>query len=266
MLSFVPVALLVCFRDTRNKSLLFYSNARTQSNSDIFLGFSWNSKKSQEEISSQYCSYFTSPFMWLKWAVLSISGLCPYTEDHVIHTKYKDSVSRHHTNFVFRHAMKLVKVPCLKNMFSLLPNLFQLPWKVKGLLTLVWEGEEMGSWFWSCLVIGVFRMLSLFPSAGRDHKGILLSYNCLKPEVRYLWFMCSLTSWVLHLESLLTRSYQTITVIWGEILPSIFRILLRIAAFLLPSFLHVMHTCSHQILLAFSWLRPKLAIETHVNW
>lgn len=88
------------------------------------------------------------------------SGLYPYTEDHVIHTKYKDSVSQHHTNFVFRRVMKLVKVPFLKNIFSLLPNLFQLPWKVKMLLPVclfVWGIEccgehgkcwKMASWLW----------------------------------------------------------------------------------------------------------------------
>lgn len=91
------------------------------------------------------------------------SGLYPCTEDHVIHTKYKDSVSQHHTNFVFRHVMKLVKVPFRKNIFSLLPNLFQLPWKVKMLLLCLfvclflrqwmlwgaWEVlKEMASWWW----------------------------------------------------------------------------------------------------------------------
>lgn len=59
--------------------------------------------------------------------LIPFSGLYPYTEDHVIHTKFKDSVSQHHTNFVFRHVMRLAKVPFLKNIFSLLPNLFQLP-------------------------------------------------------------------------------------------------------------------------------------------
>lgn len=102
-------------------------------------------------------------------------------------------MSQHHTNFVFRHVMKLVKVPFLKNIFSLLPNLFQLPWKVRVLLF------SFGEWGDSRLVsvlccIWNIQNTKPFSSAGRDSGRMFLSCNCLKYSLQKwkTWVLCIL--------------------------------------------------------------------------